>query len=159
MSILVVAGLVIAGAARADPDHRIDESEDLQAQGAAYGVPGDPGKPARVVQIAMREGGGRMVFAPDRVDVRVREQIRFIVRNTGTVEHEFILSTRAENARHAAEMRRSPAMRHDPRNMMRLQPAKTGELLWRFTRGGEFDFSCLMPGHREAGMFGTVIVN
>jgi uncharacterized cupredoxin-like copper-binding protein len=31
-------------------------------------------------------------------------------------------------------------------------------LLWKFTRKGEFEFACLVPGHYEAGMHGRIIV-
>ncbi|MFY9685821.1 MAG: copper resistance protein, partial [Pseudolabrys sp.] len=41
------------------------------------GEPGNPKKPARVVLITMREGDGKMLFIPDRVEVRRGEQIRF----------------------------------------------------------------------------------
>jgi uncharacterized cupredoxin-like copper-binding protein len=29
---------------------------------------------------------------------------------------------------------------------------------WQFTRAGEFYFGCLVPGHFEAGMVGTIKV-
>ena len=38
------------------------------------------------------------------------------------------------------------------------QPGKTGELVWRFTKAGKFDFACLVPGHFEAGMQGKIAV-
>jgi uncharacterized cupredoxin-like copper-binding protein len=31
-------------------------------------------------------------------------------------------------------------------------------MIWRFTKAGTFEFACLIPGHREAGMIGTIIV-
>jgi uncharacterized cupredoxin-like copper-binding protein len=31
-------------------------------------------------------------------------------------------------------------------------------LVWRFTKSGEFEFACLIPGHRESGMIGKVVV-
>jgi uncharacterized cupredoxin-like copper-binding protein len=39
-----------------------------------------------------------------------------------------------------------------------VQPGKTGELVWKFNRTGRFDFACLVPGHYEAGMVGTINV-
>ena len=49
-------------------------------------------------------------------------------------------------------------MEHDDPNARRLPPKTAGEIVWKFTRAGEFDFSCLIPGHREAGMTGTIVV-
>ena len=125
---------------------------------AAYGMPGDPKKPARVVNVTMREHDGRMLFVPDRIEIRRGEQIRFVVRNTGELEHEIVVATLAENLKHGEEMKKNPDMEHDDPNARRLKPKASGELLWRFTKAGAFDFSCLIPGHRESGMFGTIIV-
>ncbi len=57
------------------------------------GEPGNPKGPARVVLITMREGDGKMMFIPDRVEVRRGEQIRFVIQNNGFLPHEFILAS------------------------------------------------------------------
>ena len=123
-----------------------------------YGKPGDPKKPARVVQIVMREQDGKMMFIPDKLRVRKGEQIRFQLRNNGEVDHEFVVGTVEENLKHMKEMEKNPDMEHDDPNAKRLKPKATGELIWQFTKAGTFDFSCLIPGHRPAGMFGTIVV-
>ena len=63
-----------------------------------------------------------------------------------------------EGLKHAEEMKKNPDMEHDDPNAKRVPPQKNSEILWRFDKAGTFDFSCLIPGHREAGMTGTVIV-
>ena len=123
-----------------------------------YGKPGDPKKPARVVQVVMREQDGKMIFIPDKLRVRKGEQIRFQLRNNGEVDHEFVVGTVEENLKHMKEMEKNPDMEHDDPNAKRLKPKTTGELIWQFTKAGTFDFSCLIPGHRPAGMFGTIVV-
>ena len=70
-------------------------------QGFSAGEPGDPKKPARIVLITMREGDGKMMFIPDKVEVKRGEQIRFLLINSGLLEHEFILATTEENLKHA----------------------------------------------------------
>lgn len=122
------------------------------------GQPGNPKKPARVVQITMREGDGKMMYVPEKVEVRRGEQIKFIIRNDGELDHEFILATTKENLRHAEEMKKNPEMEHDDPNAQRLAPKQVKEIVWKFTKAGTFEFSCLIPGHREAGMTGNVIV-
>ncbi|MCW5746954.1 MAG: cupredoxin family protein [Alphaproteobacteria bacterium] len=152
------AAVAITSAAFAGPGHNPGEGHS-HAEEAAYGVPGDPKKPARIVQITMREtDDGKMLFIPDKITVRKGEQIRFLLRNNGAVDHEIVLATLEENLKHAEEMKKNPDMEHDDPNAKRLGPKKTGEILWRFTKAGAFDFSCLIPGHRESGMFGNVIV-
>jgi uncharacterized cupredoxin-like copper-binding protein len=122
------------------------------------GQPGDPGKPARIVEVVMREADGKMMFVPNRIEVRRGEQIRFVLRNAGALEHEFVLATKQENRKHAEEMRKNPDMEHEDPNMTRVAASKTRELVWRFTKRGTFEFGCLIPGHYEAGMIGTVVV-
>ena len=123
-----------------------------------YGKPGDPSKPARIIQIVMREADGKMLFQPDRLTVRKGEQVRFLLRNNGVLEHEFVVGTVEDNLRHMKEMAKHPDMVHDDPNARRLKSKATSEIVWQFTKVGTFDFSCLIPGHREAGMFGTIIV-
>src|SRR6266508_3970077 len=74
------------------------------------GEPGNPKKPARVVLVTMREGEGKMMFVPDKVEIKRGEQIRFILTNTGQLEHEFVLATTEENLKHAEEMKKNPDM-------------------------------------------------
>jgi uncharacterized cupredoxin-like copper-binding protein len=125
----------------------------------AYGKPGDPKKPARVVQVVMGETDGtKMHFIPNQIKVRKGEQIRFLLRNNGNVDHEFVVATVEDNLAHMKEMEKNPDMEHDDPNARRLKPRKTAEFVWHFTKAGTFDFSCLIPGHRPAGMTGTITV-
>lgn len=122
------------------------------------GVPGNPKKPARVIEVIMKEGEGTMSYQPARIDVNRGEQIRFVLKNTGELAHEFVLASTADNLKHAALMQKYPDMEHDDPNGKTLQPKGNGEILWRFTKRGEFEYGCLIPGHREAGMTGKVVV-
>jgi uncharacterized cupredoxin-like copper-binding protein len=122
------------------------------------GEPGDAKKPARIVQVTMGEADGKMMFMPNKIEVKKGEQIKFMLRNNGELEHEFVLATTAENLKHAEAMKKNPDMEHDDPNGKRLAPKKTGEIVWKFSKTGEFEYSCLIPGHREAGMIGTVTV-
>ena len=122
------------------------------------GEPGNPKRPARVVVVTMKEGDGKMLYFPDKIEVRKGEQIRFILQNTGELDHEFLLATTEENLKHGEVMKKYPDMEHDDPNGKRLKPKGKSEIVWRFTKAGEFEFACLIPGHREAGMLGKVIV-
>ena len=122
------------------------------------GEPGNPKQPSRVVNITMREGDGKMMYIPEKIEVRKGEQIKFIIRNNGELDHEFILATTEENLKHAEEMKKNPEMEHDDPNAKRIAPKKGSEIVWKFTKKGTFEFGCLIPGHREAGMTGFVIV-
>lgn len=121
------------------------------------GVPGNPKKPARTVTVVMSDDNG-MKFTPDHLDVKKGEQVHFIIQNKGALKHEFMLASVADNDKHAKLMMKYPDMEHDDPNAKSVDPGKTADILWRFSKGGTFEFACLIPGHREAGMHGTVTV-
>ena len=123
------------------------------------GEPGDPKKPARLVPVTMKETeDGRMVYFPDKVDVRDGEQVRFKITNAGRTEHEFMLDTPEHNATHKAAMLKHPNMVHDDPNGVTIEPGKTAEIVWKFSKPGTYEYACLVPGHYEAGMHATVAV-
>ena len=146
----IVAALLALSAAKAPA--RAHEHHGHESYSA--GEPGDGKKPARTIEIAMSE----MAFEPYRVEVKRGEQIRFVLRNAGTEDHEFLLATTEENLKHAELMKKYPHMEHDEPNGVRIAPKKTAEILWKFTKAGTFEYSCLIPDHREYGMTGRVIV-
>ena len=125
----------------------------------AAGQPGDPKKPARTVEVTMFEtDDAKMLYRPDRIEVKRGEQVRFVLKNEGKVNHEFMLDSVANNAKHKKEMEKNPDMEHDDPNGKRLAPSASTEFVWRFTKAGTFEFACLIPGHYESGMKGTVVV-
>jgi uncharacterized cupredoxin-like copper-binding protein len=144
--------------AHGDEVHKVQTKKgDVQAGGhaAAIGNPGDPGKVTRTIEVEMSDD---MRFRPDSIRVKRGETIRFIARNTGKEKHEMVLGTIKELKEHAELMRKFPAMEHADPNQVTVDPGKTGELVWQFTKAGTFDFACLVPGHFEAGMVGKVRV-
>ena len=147
MVLAMVAGSSIAAWAGAGPPGHHHESYSA-------GEPGDPKKPARTIEVEMKE----MEFSPFNIEVKRGEQIRFVIRNAGTESHEFLLATTAENLKHAEAMRKNPDMEHDEPNGIRLAAKKSGEILWKFSKAGTFEYSCLIPDHREYGMIGKVVV-
>jgi uncharacterized cupredoxin-like copper-binding protein len=122
------------------------------------GEPGNPKRAARVVNVSMREGDGKMMFVPDRLEIKRGEQVRFLLTNGGELDHEFVLATTEENVKHYEEMKKNPEMEHDDPNAKRVAAKKKNEVLWRFTKAGQFEYGCLIPGHREAGMTGHITV-
>lgn len=128
------------------------------SEAAPYGEPGDPSKPARDVTVRMKEDNGRMLFEPETIDVVKGEQIRFVLLNDGELDHEFFFGTAQEMADHAEMMQAMPGMKHADANSMSVGSKAHGSVVWHFTNGGEFPFACLIPGHADAGMKGTIIV-
>ena len=154
----VVAVLVAAAGgafAHGDAAHQPKPSATAAPAETSFGRTGDPKRVTRTVSIDMSD---RMRFNPSELTVRQGETVRFVVRNSGKVMHEMVFGTRTDLAEHAELMKKYPNMEHEEDYMVHVAPGKTGEIVWQFTRAGEFHFGCLVPGHFEAGMVGRVRV-
>jgi uncharacterized cupredoxin-like copper-binding protein len=137
-----------------------DESHSFKAgvvkkEQKGWGIAGDAKKVKRIVKISMLD---TMRFNPDRINVKQGETIKFVIKNTGAMLHEFVIGTPKENAEHAALMVKFPNMEHSEPYMAHVPPGKTGEIIWTFNKPGDFDFACLIAGHYQAGMRGTISV-
>ncbi|MDP2111219.1 MAG: cupredoxin family protein [Thiobacillus sp.] len=125
------------------------------AEQTAWGIAGKPAQATRTIILDMTDA---MRFTPDTLTVKEGETVRFIVRHTGRMKHEMVIGTPDELAKHAAMMARFPNMEHDEAYMAHVDPGQSGEIVWTFNRAGSFEFACLIAGHYEAGMRGTITV-
>jgi uncharacterized cupredoxin-like copper-binding protein len=119
------------------------------------GKPGVASKVSRTIQVDMRNG---MRFKPSDIRVKQGETIRFVLKNTDNVKHEFSLGTPQELLEHYEVMKKFPDMEHDEPSKISLAPGKQGEVIWHFSKAGIVDFACLYVGHFDAGMKGQVKV-
>lgn len=151
-----------------------------------FGQPGDAAKDVRTVEIKL----GDMFFAPESLEVKAGETVRFVLKNQGSLLHEFNLgraAMHAEHQKHMQQMMDSGAMSsagmnhsmqgmdhsqmghagmnhgdmmkmHHDGNSVLVEPGKTAELTWTFSRATELEFACNMPGHYQAGMVGKMKV-
>jgi uncharacterized cupredoxin-like copper-binding protein len=125
----------------------------------AIGQPGEPAKATRTVEIVMLENDDHtMAFRPDSITASEGETVRLRFENRGELTHEFVMDRHEEIVEHKALMERFPEMEHDDPNAIRLEPGETGEIVWTFSNVGKFEFACLIPGHHDLGMNGTLAV-
>jgi len=120
-----------------------------------FGQQGNPRKVTRTIPIDMTDN---MRFTPADVSIKRGETVKFVVHNKGKVLHEMVLGTTQAIKEHAELMKKFPEMEHADANMAHVKPGASGEMVWQFTKVGEFQFACLQPGHFEAGMVGKVAV-
>ncbi|WP_225869798.1 plastocyanin/azurin family copper-binding protein [Glaciimonas sp. PCH181] len=146
---LLLSALTMTGLVHADGAHQHADAT------ATAGAPGKASAITRTINIAM---GDDMRFSPANVTVKQGETIKFIVANNGKLKHEMVIGSAAELAKHAEAMRQMPGMQHQDANQVTVEPGKSAELLWRFSKAMTVDFACLEPGHFEAGMKGSVSV-
>jgi len=152
-SLALMALLAMSGATFANGNHPGGHAHTDEE--SAIGKPGLTTKAGRTITVEM---GDNMRFTPSDIQVKKGETIRIVVRNTGQVKHELSLGTQQELLEHLELMKKFPDMEHDEPNKVTVAPGKQGEILWQFTKSGTVNFACLMPGHYEAGMKGTVQV-
>ncbi|EJJ26581.1 cupredoxin domain-containing protein [Rhizobium sp. CF142] len=151
---LALALAAIAGPALASGNHAGGHGEKM-----AVGEPGDKSKVTQTIRVSMKETeDGKMLFQPAVIKVRKDQTVKISIKNAGQSDHEFVLDQEDKILEHKKVMEKFPEMEHADANSLRLTAGQSGEIVWKFTTGGEFKFACLIPGHYEAGMHGDVSV-
>ena len=140
------------------------------SQETLFGRAGDANKASRTIEVGMHDTmrflstgpGVRRAGAGDAPSDEIRisqgETVKFVVANAGKIMHEMVIGTMKELKEHAALMKKHPNMEHDEPYMAHVAAGKKGEIVWQFTKAGEFYYACLLPGHFEAGMIGKIVV-
>lgn len=146
--------------------------------GATTSIMGEPGKASevsRIVEITMHDN----YYMPENLSVKPGETVRFVVKNVGSLVHEFNIGDATAHSAHQREMAammdsgalepdrlnhemmghggghgQGAAMAHDDPNSVLLEPGKTGEVIWKFATPSALEFACNVPGHYDAGMMG-----
>jgi len=108
----------------------------LLAACGGSGASGPAAKPTRVEITA-----SDLKFEPKDVTVKAGE-ITFAVRNTGSVEHNFLVEDQAGQ----------------PLARIANIPIGRTEQVTATLRPGRYPIICNLPGHKEAGMTGTLTV-
>lgn len=154
-----VAALIIAFVpavwAHGDAKHAPDAKKTISTGQKIFGREGDPGKATRTINVDMSD---KMRFTPASLQIKQGETVKFVVKNSGKIMHEFVLGSMSELKEHSALMQKFPGMEHAEPYMAHVAPGKTETITWQFTKAGSFNFGCLIPGHFEAGMVGNIAV-
>lgn len=141
--------------AHGDAAHKKSTSTPISNDVHAFGNEGDPKKVTRTIHVAMSDN---MRFTPSEITIKQGETVKFVVHNKGDALHEMVLGTMEELKAHGELMKKYPGMEHDEPYMAHVKPGGKEEMVWQFTRPGEFNFGCLAPGHFESGMIGKIKV-
>lgn len=138
-----------------------------------FGEPGKASEARRTVEVVM----GDVYYEPQEIAVVADETVRFVIRNEGTIVHEFNIGTPRMHADHQKEMQmmvdhgvlevskinrhmmkmdmgNGQTMEHDDPNSVLLEPGESAEIVWKFATQMELEFACNVPGHYDAGMAG-----
>ncbi len=133
--------------------HGADDDHALSAGPTALVV-------SRSIEVRMDD---QMRFTPSNIEVRAGETIRFVVHNAGQTEHEMVLGSDAEIREHAQAMQKGQPHHGDHSHgtgaAITVAPGQKGELVVKFDQPVNLQMACLIPGHYEAGMRGSLKVS
>ena len=116
------------------------------------------------------------------IEVKKGETIKFVVINLGELVHEFNIATKEMHIKHQPEMmmmvekdillgdridlkkmkeaaKTDHSMAHSHSNSVLLEPKKSADLIWKFSKNTKLEAACNIPGHYESGMVAKVNIN
>ncbi len=155
LALLALPWALVATSAHAHGEQHGQAGGPVVKEQKPWGIAAEPRTASRTVEIRMTDD---MKLSPSHLEVREGETLRLRAVNNGKLMHEIVLGTTEELKAHAAMMKKHPGMEHDEPYMAHVPPGRRGEIIWTFNRVGEFEFACLIAGHFEAGMRGTIRV-
>ena len=169
-SLYVLTGAVLVSAGSWGAYQWLLSHPDFAATGHSHGEASpaehDASPLAQVVSRSIAvQMDDQMRFTPSTIDVQTGETIRFVVRNTGRTAHEMVLGSAADIQAHAEAMKQSSSAGHDAPHShgtgaaITVAAGQTGELVVSFPQAITLQMACLIPGHYEAGMRGTVNIS
>ena len=111
--------------------------------------------PERTVVVTMHHSR----FEPATLRVAPGQRVRFVLRNTDPIDHEFILGDTFVQARHEqGRQRHHHGDVPGERSVAAGQEAATTYAFPAGLDGRTLEFACHLPGHYAYGMHGTVRV-
>lgn len=93
------------------------------------------GTTPKVVKITAKE----FAFEPKEVKVKAGQPVKLVLENKGVIEHDIVLDKLGVKT-------------------SVIQPGKAAELTFTPKAKGRYPILCSVPGHKEAGMTGTLVV-
>ena len=152
-------------------------SKTFAASMKMIGEKGDPNNVDRIIYIKMFDN----YYEPNLIKVKKGETIKFIIKNLGELVHEYNIGTKEMHIKHQPEMQRlvdyeillvdkidkakmkkmskkDHSLAHSHSNSVMLEPNKTGEIIWKFTKNLNLQMACNIPGHYESGMYGKIVL-
>ena len=140
------------------------------------GEKGDPNDIDRIINIKMYDN----YYEPNIIKVKEGETVKFIVQNLGEMVHEYNIATKEMHIKHQPEMQKlvehgillvdkidmkkmkkmsknDHSLSHSHANSVMVEPKKTAEIIWKFSKNLSLEIACNIPGHYETGMVGKII--
>ena len=162
IAIAVSVGLAttFAPAAAASPSVK-PESDTAKPESQHDAPAGD-----RIISLDMN----LISFNQQTISVQAGETVRFLLRNTSDIPHEFTIGNAAvQKGRRAvlSELKNAEmldydnplSIKYDGPSSVVVLPGRMKLLRWKFTETQDLQFGCNLPGHYEMGMKGKFVVS
>ena len=141
------------------------------------GEKGNPNDVDRIIYIKMYDN----YYEPNLIKIQKGETIKFVVQNLGEMVHEYNIATKEMHIKHQPEMQKlvehgillvdkidmekmkkmskmDHSLSHSHSNSVIVEPKKTGEIIWKFSKNASLEIACNVPGHYETWMVGKIIL-
>ena len=141
------------------------------------GEKGNPNDVDRIIYIKMYDN----YYEPNLIKIQKGETIKFVVQNLGEMVHEYNIENKEMHIKHQPEMQKlvehgillvdkidmekmkkmskmDHSLSHSHSNSVIVEPKKTGEIIWKFSKNASLEIACNVPGHYETGMVGKIIL-
>ena len=142
------------------------------------GEKGNISEATRTITVKMHDN----YFEPAQINIKKNQTIKFIVINVGELVHEFNIATKEMHIKHQPEMmmmvekeillgdridlkkmkeaaKTNHSMAHSHSNSVLLEPKKSADLIWKFSKNAKLEAACNVPGHYDSGMVAKVNIN
>jgi uncharacterized cupredoxin-like copper-binding protein len=94
-------------------------------------------------------------FDPSELSFPAGTMVRFVIRNTDPIDHEFILGNQEVQDRHESG---TEAHHGSIPGEVSVPAGEIATTTYRFGEDGKLLFGCHLPGHWDYGMRGLVVV-
>ena len=74
-------------------------------------------------------------------------------------EHGILLVDKIDMEKMKKMSKMDHSLSHSHSNSVIVEPKKTGEIIWKFTKDISLEMACNVPGHYETGMVGKIILS
>ena len=148
--------------ALAHPDH--GHSPDLPRKAlagpitpteTASGRHGDPRQITRTINLDISDN---MRLTPTELNIKQGETIKFVLKNAAKSPIGIALGIATEQKERTAMLKQFPKMEMNQPNQVQAKPGEAGELIWQFTKAGEFNFGCAAAACVSAGVSAKILV-
>ena len=142
-----LTGFVVAAGGYQLPFPRVTRPALTTGAGPAVAVPAAASAPAPAASapLDVKVVATDLKFTPPTIQAKVGQPLKVVLENKGVIEHDLSFpTTKADKAANTLKVV--------------AKPGQSATLEFTPTAAGTFEYVCTIPGHKEAGMKGTINV-